>query len=75
MWEAFVINLVISALVYILTPKPPSPPTPTAGTLEVPSPKLGTNVPVVFGEVWIDDAAISYYGNSATEPIKSKGGK
>lgn len=74
MFQLIVINLVISALVYVLTPKPKQA-KPTAGKFEVPTPKLGQPIPVVFGECWIVDAHISYYGNQNTSSIKSKGGK
>lgn len=74
MWAALIVNIVIAVIAYALTPRP-KPPTPTAGTLDIPAPKLGEPICVVFGEVWIDDPALSYYGNSNTTPIKSKGGK
>ncbi len=74
MWVSIVVSLVISALAYVLTPKPKVQ-GPTAGRLDVPAPQLGAPIKVIFGEVWVEDAAISYYGNQATSPIKSKGGK
>lgn len=74
MFAQIVVSLIISALAYVLTPKPKVP-GPTAGRLDVPSPQLGAPIKVVFGEVWVEDAAVSYYGNQATTPIKSKGGK
>lgn len=74
MWEQLAIGIVLAVISYALTPKPKIQ-SPTAGALDVPSPKLGEPVPVIFGEVWIEDASISYYGNSSTKAIKSKGGK
>jgi len=74
MWMQILVSLVISAIAYAIAPKPKIP-TPTAGTLDIPSPKLGEPICVIFGEVWIDDAAISYYGNASTKAIKSSGGK
>lgn len=74
MWAQFVIAIVMAVISYALTPKPKIQ-SPTAGALDIPSPKLGEPVPVIFGEVWIEDAAISYYGNGSTEKIKAKGGK
>lgn len=73
-WEYLVV-LVVSALVsYALAPKPQNQ-TPTAGQLDIPTPKPGTPLRVVWGEVWIDDAGISYYGNGSAIPIKKEGGK
>jgi hypothetical protein len=74
MWVQLIIAIAMAVISYALTPKPKVQ-SPTAGTLDIPAPKLGEPVPVVFGEVWIQDAAISYYGNSNTAKIKSKGGK
>lgn len=75
LWAIIAINLAISALVYVLSPKPPKAQAPTAGSLDIPQPKLGAPIPVVFGEDWIEDAHISYYGNAISVPIKKKGGK
>ncbi len=69
MWPQIIIALVIAVLSYALTPKPKIP-SATAGKLDIPSPRLGDAIPVVFGRVWIKDAQISYYGNAATTPIK-----
>lgn len=72
--EQIIWLLVSLALSYALTPKPKIP-NATAGNLDIPIPKLGQPIAVVFGEVWIDSPAISYYGNPISEPIKSKSGK
>jgi hypothetical protein len=74
-WIVIAINLAISALVYVLSPKPPKPDPLQPGALDVPQPKLGSPIPVIFGEDWVEDAHISYYGNSSSQPIKKKGGK
>lgn len=74
MWVQILVSVVVSVVAYLITPKPKTQ-APTAGQLDIPSPKLGDPVPVVFGKVWITDPAISYYGNSSTQAIKSKGGK
>lgn len=74
MWVQLAIGIVLAVISYALTPKPKIQ-SPTAGALDIPSPKLGEPVPVIFGEVWIEDASISYYGNSYTQAIKAEGGK
>jgi hypothetical protein len=74
MFAVILINIAIAAIAYALTPKPKIP-TPTPGEFDVPEPKLGQPIPVVFGEVWLGGASITYYGNPATEPIRSRGGK
>jgi hypothetical protein len=74
MFMSIVVSIVISAIAYALTPKPKIE-TPTPGQLDLPEPKLGQPIPVVFGEVWLGGASITYYGNPATEAIRSRGGK
>lgn len=74
MWVQIAIAIIVSIIASLLAPKPKTQ-TPTADSLDVPSPKLGEPIQVIFGEVWIEDAAISYYGNASTTPIKSSGGK
>lgn len=72
---AFAVSLAVSALAYVIGPKPPKPPDATAGAIDIPEPKLGTPISVIFGEVWMDNPSITYYGNATTTPIKTKGGK
>lgn len=74
MWGAILISIAINAIAYLLTPKPKTS-TPSAGQLDIPETKDGTPVPVVFGEVWIKDPHIAYYGNPNTRPIVKSGGK
>lgn len=74
MWVAILVSIAINAIAYILTPRP-KPSTPTAGNLDIPDAKVGSPVPVIFGEVWIKDPLISYYGNQNTRAITKSGGK
>ena len=74
MFMQIIISIAISALAYLLTPKPKVQ-TPTAGKLDIPKPKLGEPITVIFGEVWVDDCNISYYGNAQTKAIKASSGK
>lgn len=74
MFAQIVISLIISAIAYALSPKPKVT-SPVAGSLDVPMPQLGQPVSVVFGQCWLKGAAVSYYGNALTTPIKAEGGK
>lgn len=74
MFMSIIVSIIISAISYALTPKPKIP-TPTPGDFELPEPKLGQPIPVVFGKVWLNGASVTYYGNPATEPIRTRGGK
>lgn len=71
---AVLVSIAINAVAYLLTPKPKSQ-APTAGALDIPATKDGTPIPVIFGEVWIKDPHIAYYGNANTRPITKSGGK
>lgn len=75
MWAAIAVSLVLSAISFVLAPKPPGPKNAIAGKLDIPAPPLGKPIPVVFGKVWIKDAGVIYYGNETTGKIKSDGGK
>lgn len=68
--------MIVSALIsYALTPKP-KPPKPASITdFDVPTAEEGREIPVVFGEVWIPDANVLWYGDLRSEPIRKKGGK
>ena len=74
MFMQIMISIAISAIAYIISPKPKVQ-TPTAGTLDIPKPKLGEPISVIFGEEWVEDCNISYYGNAQTKAIKARGGK
>lgn len=65
----WVIMLILFVVSIALTPRPKIQDA-EAGSLEAPKPRLGSPLGVIFGEVWIDDAAISYFGNPSTVPIR-----
>ena len=71
---AVLISIAINAVAYLLTPQP-KPESPTAGSLDIPATKDGTPIPVIFGEVWIKDPHIAYWGNANTRAIVKSGGK
>lgn len=71
-----IVALVLFVLSYVTAPKPPKPQNATAGKLDIPSPKLGDPIPVIFGTTWVKDPGVIYYGNPYTIPItESSGGK
>lgn len=71
---AILVSLVISAISFLLAPKPKTQ-TPTAGALDIPDTKDGSPIPVIFGEVWIKDPHVAFYGSANAEPIVRDGGK
>lgn len=74
MLVSILVSIALNAIAYLLTPKPEAPKVQPS-TLDVPEPKDGQPIPVVFGDVWIDSPGVVYYGNERTYPIRSKGSK
>jgi hypothetical protein len=68
--------LIASYAITALTAKPPqSNPPAQLGDFQFPQPDEGTPEIVVFGDVWIPDWSVLWYGNFTTTPIKSSSGK
>jgi hypothetical protein len=75
MWVQLAI-MVISALVAYFTSTKPKDPTPlTLGELNIPTIAQGTPISVIFGDVWVPDAMIAWYGDLSQKKIYSKSGK
>lgn len=67
--------MIVSALIsYALAPKPPKPKPAALEDFSVPTAEEGREIPVVFGEVWLQSPNVLWYGDLRSEPIK-KGGK
>jgi hypothetical protein len=68
--------LVASYAITALTARRPPDAKPAALTdFEFPQFEEGTPQPVVFGDVWLDDWMVLWYGNFDVEPIKKSLGK
>lgn len=74
MFAAIVVSIALNALAILLSPKPKTPKV-APSKFDVPQPKIGEPVPVIFGEVLVKDAHIGYYGNERSYAIRRKGGK
>jgi hypothetical protein len=75
MWISLVIMVVSYILSAALRPRPKDPPAATLQDVSVPTVDQGTPVPVVFGEVWIENWMVLWYGDLRVTPIKSGGKK
>lgn len=75
MWVQLIIMVVAAVLSYALRPKPQRPAAETLEDVDVPTIEVGKPVSVAFGEVWIDDSNILWYGDLSNSPIYAKGGK
>lgn len=68
--------LITSAVISAITqPKPQKPKPAALEDFDYPQIEEGAPEAVIFGEVFIKDQFILWYGNLRTTPIKSKGGK
>lgn len=75
MWVQLIILVVAAILSYALTPKPQTQPPDTLSDVSVPTIELGKPVSVAFGEVWVDDSNVLWFGDLSSYPIMSSGGK
>ncbi|MDO5646296.1 hypothetical protein [Paracoccus sp. (in: a-proteobacteria)] len=63
------------AIQVVMTPRPERPKPASLDDFNFPQVEDGTPQSVVFGDVWISDWHVLWYGNLRTSAIKSKGGK
>jgi hypothetical protein len=75
MWVSLAIMVVAMILQYALTPKPQAPAAATLNDVSIPTTQIGTPVAVAFGEVWVDDSNVLWYGDLTTAAIYASGGK
>jgi hypothetical protein len=75
MWVQLVIMVVAAVVSYALTPKPKQPGADTLDEVQIPTVEIGKPVSVAFGEVWVDDANILWYGDLSNTPIYATSGK
>lgn len=72
---AAVVLLVVSVLITMATaPKPVTPKPAAFEDFDFPQVDESTPQAVVFGDVWIEDWMVLWYGDYSIQPIK-KGGK
>lgn len=58
-----------------LMPKPEKPKPAALEDFDFPQIEEGTPQSVIFGDVWIKDWHVLWYGDLRTSAVKSKGGK
>ena len=63
------------AIQALLTPKPEKPKPAALEDFDFPQVEEGTPQSVVFGDVWIKDWHVLWYGDLRTSAVKSSGGK
>lgn len=70
-WIVFILIMVLS---YVLAPKPKVS-NASVQEGEVPTASASDPIPVVFGEVELKQSNVVWWGDPATEAIRSKSGK
>jgi hypothetical protein len=68
---------VLSYTITALTAKKPAnttPPPAAISEFNFPQHEEGTPEPVIFGDVWIEDEMILYYGNLSSQAIRQQSG-
>lgn len=72
----FFLQLVISVVISMFTaPKPVTPKPATLDSFDMPTAEPGRNLPIIFGEVLMEDPNVVWYGDLGYRKIKSKSGK
>lgn len=69
-WAYIAIQLVAALIEYELTPTPPGAKPQIA---QKPTVQQGTPRRIIFGDRWVGDAQVCYWGNQRQTPIKSGG--
>jgi hypothetical protein len=75
MWVQLIVMVVAYILSVALRPTPKPPASSTLADINIPTVDQGTPVPVVFGDVWIENWMVLWYGDLRVDPIKSGGKK
>ncbi len=71
-----IVLLIASYVITALTAKKPQEAQPLAITnFQVPQVDEGTPQSVIFGDVWVPDYQVLWYGNLFSTPIDANGGK
>ncbi len=74
-WVILIIALLAAVYVYATLPSAPKKKSPSLADLGVPTAEDGREIMMVFGEVWIKDNNVLWYGNRTTTPIQATSGK
>lgn len=75
-WIVQLVIVIVAAVVAVaMAPKPPQPKPAALQDFDVPTAEEGRPIPKVFGEMWVRDPNVLWYGDLRAIPIKKKGGK
>ena len=73
----FAIGMLIASYLIeaLITPKPEKPKPAALEDFDLPQIEEGTPQSVIFGDVWLPDWQVLWYGNMRTSNVKAEGGK
>lgn len=75
-WVVYAVVFIIAVVLAVaLAPGPPSQKPATLDEFQIPTAEPGRPVPVVFGTYVIKSPNVVWYGDLASEPVKTSGGK
>ncbi len=72
---AFIMLAVSYAITASMTRRQPAKKPAALEEFDFPQMEEGTAQPVVFGDVWVKDFMVLWYGDFRVTPIRKKGGK
>lgn len=70
MWLNLIIGLVLSAVGFLLRPKPEQPKPSTIEDVKIPITEEGQEIGKVYGTVWLKSPQVVWYGHFRAAPIK-----
>lgn len=72
---AFVLLAASYAITAMMAKRAPAKKAASMDEFDFPQAEEGTAQPVIFGDVWIKDWMVLWYGDYRVTPIRKKGGK
>lgn len=68
----FLVWIIVTAVQWLLQPKPPLP---AVGKVDIPTVEEGRKIGILFGSRWIKGAHVFWWGDVKTTKIYAEGGK
>lgn len=75
MWLQLAIVIVALVVSYAMQPKPIKPKPAALDEIDMPTAEEGRPAAVIFGDCWVEDPNVLWFGDLSTKPIKSESGK
>lgn len=66
------VSVAVSAVSYLITPKPKAPKPPSVQQADAPTADAGKSIPVIFGTVTVQEPNVLWYGESTFRQYEVK---